>query len=295
MAVSMTGYGKSVLENENISIKVEIRSVNSRFLDLSFKTTRGLTFVEEKMRTLVKSVISRGKVEVYIGLRGDLGNSKTVNIDEEFAINYYKKTKELAKLLKIKNGFWSETKVFDIANIPGVFTIEEKELNEDEIMPLVTKTFTEALDSIKNMKIAEGKNIELDMKEKIQLMKEIMKSVEKNSEGVVESYREKLKARIAELNDIVDVDETRIAQEVAFFADKSSIDEEIIRLNSHIKQFEENLSKNTIGRKLDFIIQEMNREVNTICSKSASLELTNDALELKSIIEKLREQAQNIE
>ena len=160
---------------------------------------------------------------------------------------------------------------------------------------MVTAACKNALEAIVDMKTVEGKALETDMLGKTAEMKQIVAGVEKCAEGLTASYKEKLTARIKELLDGVEVDESKVAQEVAFFADKSSIDEEITRLHSHISQFEENIPKRTIGRKLDFIIQEMNRESNTIGSKSASLELTNYALELKSIIEKLREQAQNIE
>ncbi len=240
---------------------------------------------------MVKSSISRGKVDIYIGMRGNSGISKTVVIDEELAEAYKKSLDKLKEKLKLRG----KAEISDFTSIPGILSVEEKDPDEDEIMPLVTAAFKNALDAIVDMKTTEGRALEKDMLIKIGEMENAMSGIEQNASGLTEIYKEKLIARINELMDGVSVDESKIAQEVAFFADKSSIDEEITRLHSHIQQFKENLTKRTVGRKLDFIIQEMNRESNTIGSKSASLELTNYALELKSIIEKLREQAQNIE
>jgi len=287
----MTGYGKSVLENDSISIKVEIKSVNSRYLDINFKSSRGLSFMEEKIRGMVKSAITRGKVDIYIGMRGNSGISKSVTIDENLASEY----KEALDKLKGKLNLRGKATISDFSSVPGIMSIEENDPDEDEISPMVVAAFKNALDSIVDMKTTEGRALEKDMLIKISEMGQIMAGIEASSSGLTEVYKEKLKTRINELMDGVDVDEAKMAQEVAFFADKSSVDEEITRLKSHIKQFEENITKRTVGRKLDFIIQEMNRESNTIGSKSASLDLTNYALELKCIIEKLREQAQNIE
>ena len=287
----MTGYGKSVLENDSISIKVEIKSVNSRYLDINFKSSRGLSFMEEKIRGMVKSAITRGKVDIYIGMRGNSGISKSVTIDENLASEY----KEALYKLKDKLNLRGKAVISDFSSVPGIMSIEENDPDEDEISPMVVAAFKNALDSIVDMKTTEGRALEKDMLIKISEMGQIMAGIEASSSGLTEVYKEKLKTRINELMDGVDVDEAKMAQEVAFFADKSSVDEEITRLKSHIKQFEENITKRTVGRKLDFIIQEMNRESNTIGSKSASLDLTNYALELKCIIEKLREQAQNIE
>ncbi len=287
----MTGYGKSVLENDSISIKVEIKSVNSRYLDINLKSSRGLSFMEEKIRSMVKSAITRGKVDIYIGMRGNSGISKSVAIDENLALAYMEALDRLKGKLKLRG----KTAISDFSSVQGILSIEENDPDEDEISPLVIAAFKHALDSIVDMKTTEGRALEKDMLLKINEMQQIMTGIEASAAGLTETYKEKLKARINELMDGVDADEAKIAQEVAFFADKSSVDEEITRLKSHIKQFEENIAKRTVGRKLDFIIQEMNRESNTIGSKSSSLDLTNYALELKCIIEKLREQAQNIE
>lgn len=291
MAVSMTGYGKSVLENEGVSIKVEIKSVNSRYLDINFKSSRGLSFIEEKIRSIVRASITRGKIDIYIGLRGSNGNLRSIIIDEKLAKTYKNAINDLRKKLEIKG----KPTISDIISIPGLLSVEENDPDEDEIMPLAEEAFKIALDSIIEMKKNEGKALELDMLLKIGEMEQIVIGIEQVSSGLTAIYKEKLIDRINELMDGIGADDTKIAQEVAFFADRSSVDEEITRLRSHINQFRESIGENAIGRKLDFIIQEMNRESNTIGSKSSSLELTNYALELKCIIEKLREQAQNIE
>ncbi|MBN2558239.1 MAG: YicC family protein [Clostridia bacterium] len=291
MAVSMTGYGKGVLENESISIKVEIKSVNSRYLDINFKSTRSLSFMEEKIRGLLKDTASRGKIDIYAGLRGNGGEAKAISVDRELARSYKNAVDELKGELRLKG----RVSVNELASIPGIITVDDSEPDEETIAPYVMTAVGNAMDSWMQMKQNEGTAIEKDMMGKIEEMEAIMNGIEKTSVGLAAEYKNKLAARIRELLEGNSPDESRIAQEAAFLADKSSVDEEIIRLRSHMRQFRENISKKETGRKLDFIIQEMNRESNTIGSKSSSLALTNHVLELKCIIEKLREQAQNIE
>lgn len=291
MAVSMTGYGKGVYEDENISVKAEIKSVNSRYLDINYKSSRGLSFMEEKIRGIVKNSATRGKVDVYIGIQGGLGDTKKVVVDEKIAKSY----KEALTSLKKKYGFKKSLSVDALSALPGVISLEENDPEEDKVRPYIEKAVNKALEAFVSMRENEGEAIERDMRKKVAEMKETMVHVANSCSGIVDQYREKLNIRIKELMEGNEPDETRLCQEVALYADKSCVDEEITRLNSHIRQFEETLEGRTVGRKLDFIIQEMNREANTIGSKSSSVELTNHVLELKSIIEKLREQAQNIE
>lgn len=291
MAVSMTGYGKCVLDNGDISIKVEIKSVNSRYLDINFKCTRGLSFMEEKVRGMLKDRIDRGKIDIYVGIRGEYAESKAIKIDESAAASYIEAFKKLKKKFKLKG----KTDLNMVTAIQGLFTLEEQEPDEEMLAPFITSAVKSAIDNLLEMKETEGRAIEKDMLVKVSEMKQIVNDIEKHSQGLTATYADKLRDRIKELTDETTVDESRLAQEVAFFADRSCIDEEITRLRSHVSQFEDNLSKRSIGRKLDFIIQEMNRESNTIGSKSASIDLTNSAIELKNLVEKLREQAQNIE
>lgn len=291
MAVSMTGYGKCVLDNGDVSIKVEIKSVNSRYLDINFKCTRGLSFIEEKVRGMLKDRIDRGKVDIYVGIRGEFTESKTVKIDDQAAASYIEAFNTLKKKFKLKG----KPDIGMVSAIPGIFTAEEREPDEEMLTPFIISAVKSAIDNHIDMKETEGRAIEKDMLVKVSEMKQIVNDIEKHSNGLTAAYSEKLRERISELTDDTNFDETRLAQELAYFSDRSCIDEEVIRLRSHVSQFEDNIAKRSIGRKLDFIIQEMNRESNTIASKSASIELTNSAIELKNLIEKLREQAQNIE
>ncbi|MBN2881932.1 MAG: YicC family protein [Clostridia bacterium] len=291
MAVSMTGYGRSVLDKGEISIKVEIKSVNSRYLDINFKCTRGLSFTEEKVRSMLKDRIERGKIDIYVGIRGEYADKKIVNLDENAAASYIEAFTTLKKKFKLRG----RADLAMVASIPGLFTVEEQEPEEEMLAPFITSVVRSAIDNLMEMKETEGRAIEKDMLVKISEMNQIVKDIEMYSEGSTAAYTQKLKDRIQELTEETAVDESRLAQEVAYFADRSCIDEEITRLKSHVSQFEENLPKRSIGRKLDFIIQEMNREANTIASKSVSIELTNSSIDLKNLVEKLREQAQNIE
>lgn len=287
----MTGYGKSVLDNGDISVKVEIKSVNSRYLDVNFKCTRGLSFMEEKVRAMLKDRIDRGKIDIYVGIRGEYTDKKEVQVDEDTAAAYIEAFSKLRK----KYGLRGKADLSMIASIPNLLTIDETEPDEEMLAPYVTSAVRSAIDNLMEMKETEGRAIEKDMLLKVSEMNGTVAEIEKYSEGITSAYAQKLRERIKELTDDATLDEARLAQEVAYFADRSCIDEEITRLRSHISQFEENLPKRNIGRKLDFIIQEMNRESNTIASKSVSIDLTNSAIELKNIVEKLREQAQNIE
>lgn len=291
MTVSMTGYGKGIYENDDISIKAEIKSVNSRYLDISFKSSRSLAFMEEKIRGIIKDSVARGKVEIYVGIQNGNDNFKKVVADEELVRSY----KELFSSLKKKFKFKKALTIDALSTLPGIIIFEENEIEEKKLIPFVEESVEEAIEAFVAMRENEGKAIEEDMRTKINEMKETMMLVEKSCVGIVKDYKERLNIRIKELTEGTEPDETRLCQEVAFYADKSCVDEEITRLNSHIRQFEETLGEGTVGRKLDFITQEMNREANTIGSKSSSIELTNHVIELKSIIEKLREQVQNIE
>ncbi|MDX1359664.1 MAG: YicC/YloC family endoribonuclease, partial [Clostridia bacterium] len=213
MAVSMTGYGKSVLENESVSIKVEIKSVNSRYLDINYKSSRGLSFMEEKIRNMVKAAITRGKVDIYIGMRGNAGISKSVSIDENLASTY----KEALTKLKSKLGLRGKAALSDFTGVPGILSIEENDPEEDEISPLVVAAFNYALEKIVDMKSTEGRALEKDMLIKVNEMDEIVNGIEKSADGLTEAYRDKLNARVKELMNGADVDESKIAQEVAFF------------------------------------------------------------------------------
>ncbi|MCK5812395.1 MAG: YicC family protein [Clostridiales bacterium] len=291
MTISMTGFGRATAENELIKVKIEMKSVNSRYHDCNMKIPKAYAFVEEKLKKLIKQQISRGKIDVYVTIKYIDNSNVSISIDMDLANQYF------LGIQKVKDSFLikKEIEAFQITSIPGVFVTDEEEIDEELILQFLENTCQEALNNILVMKKNEGKHIYLDMQGKISELVKLISEIEKLSESVVDDYREKLKNRIEELLNDQDIDENRLSQEVAYFADKACIDEELIRLSSHVKQFNDNMAKDQTGRKLDFIIQEMNREINTIGSKGNSLEITNLVLECKSIVEKLREQAMNLE
>lgn len=291
MTISMTGFGRAIAENELLKVKIEMKSVNSRYHDCNMKISRSYTFVEEKLKKIIKKQISRGKIDVYVTIKHIDNSNVKVSVDMDLANQYF------LGIQKVKDTFLIEKEIeaFQITEIPGVFVTDEEEIDEKLVLKFIQNTCDEALNNLLTMKKTEGKHIFEDMKDKMNELTYCINEIEKFSSTIVEEYRVKLQNRITELLIEQDIDENRLAQEVAYFADKSCIDEELIRLNSHIKQFEENMAKDQTGRKMDFIIQEMNREINTIGSKANSLEVTNLVLECKSIVEKLREQAMNLE
>jgi len=291
MTISMTGFGRAYAENEEIQVKIEMKSVNNRYNDFSIKLPRIYAFTEDKLKKILKKQISRGKVDVYITVYNKSNSNSKIDIDMKLAKKYYDAITKIKNKLKIR----AKIKISDITTISGIINVVEGEINEDESYQIINSTFNKALEGLLNMKKTEGENIKVDMLLKVEQLKEYLSIVEKQAPVIVEEYREKLKIKLNELIEDKNFDENRLNQEVAYLADRASIDEEITRLASHIDQFNSNLVLDNTGRKLDFIIQEMNREINTIGSKANSLVITNSVLECKSIIEKLREQAMNIE
>ncbi|MBN2851364.1 MAG: YicC family protein [Clostridia bacterium] len=291
MTISMTGFGRAITENEQLKVKVEMKSVNSRYNDITIKLPKLYTFAEERLKKILKDYVSRGKIDIYISVSTIASSNIKVAIDMDLARQYYD------SIMKIKNNFKIREKVraYNISSIPGVLNAVESEADEDMIYQLLENTFTEALNELVKMKKIEGENIQQDMLSKLNELIDNLNIIKREAPTVVEEYRVKLQSRITDLIGDQGIDESKFNQEVAFFADRACIDEEITRLDSHIDQFESNLILDNTGRKLDFIIQEMNREVNTIGSKANSLTIANCVLECKCIIEKLREQAMNLE
>lgn len=293
MVKSMTGYGRGEAENEIHSIKVEIKAVNHRYNDISVRMPRHISYLEEKIKKMVKEQISRGKVDLYINLDYISESSTKIKVNIPLAKSYKFAFEELANEL----GLMDSVDLNDILNMSDVIEKEKIEVDEDLIWDLMKKALDMALTDIVTMKEAEGQALKLDMKERLKLIENTVIDIEKRSPLVVKEYKEKLTQRIeALLEENMEVDEEKIAQEVVFFADKSNIDEELVRLKSHISQFLNILKESeAIGRKLDFLIQEMNREINTIGSKANDMDISQDVVELKSEIEKIREQVQNLE
>lgn len=292
MVKSMTGFGRATFENEKRSFVVEIKSVNHRYCDINIKMPRSLIQLEQKIREIVQKYVGRGKIDVFINLNTyDKSNVETI-FNKDLADGYVKNLEEIKSRYNISE----ELSIDLIAKFPEVITIEHKEEDIDELWVELNDPLEEAAISLVKMREVEGAKLKENILEKCDNIKETCKEVEKIAPQVVTMYKEKLELRLEELLKDVEIDEERLAMEVSLFADKSCIDEEIVRLKSHLIQVKDTLNlEEPIGRKLDFIVQEMNREVNTIASKANNLDISNFVLTMKNEIEKIREQIQNIE
>ena len=289
---SMTGFGRANYENEGRNYIIDIKTVNNKYRDVNVKLPRRLSIIEEKIRKEVSNKISRGKIDIVITFNDFSSKFNQITLNKEIANEYIKQLRKIAK----ENDIVSNIDLIEIANLPDVLNITEID-NEEEITKETLHCLNIALDSLIKMREVEGTNIKEDFKERIIRVENIVSNIEKNTTGLVEEYVKKLEKRVKEILDKNIVDENRIAQEAVIYADKISIEEELTRLKSHINQFNELIeNKNEpIGKKLDFIIQEMNRETNTIGSKSGNSNITNLVIDLKMELEDIREQIQNIE
>ena len=290
---SMTGYGKATVTRDNRELTVELKSVNHRFLDISTKIPRAFIAHEDVIRNGLSKGLSRGHIDVFLNytLVGD--TDKTVQVDMALASGYVESAKQL------KQAFPDLHLDFNINSLMRsneVLTLKQTEEDSALLREMVAEAVDKAVDSLNAMREIEGNALRADLLHKIDRVEQLLSQVKQYAPQVAEQYRDKLRARVAEALESVAIDESKLANEVCFFADKSCIDEEITRLSSHIARAREILRcDEPVGRKLDFLVQEFNRETNTICSKSSFLELTNVALEMKNEIEKIREQVQNLE
>ena len=293
MAISMTGFGRGEYKDDNYYFLAECKTINHKYCDINIRLPRKISFLEDKARNFVKNHIKRGRVDIYIKL--DLLGSEDVNLkfDEALASQYVNILKEI----RDKYDLVDDISVMNIAKFPEIIKTEEKEEDEDLLWSMLSKALEQTLTNLMEMRSEEGKILANDILQRCDLLRNIIEEIEKHSYTVVLDYKEKLNNRISEILENPSlVDENRLAQEVAIYADKSSITEEIVRFKSHIEQLKSTIVKNeSIGRKIDFLIQEMNRETNTIGSKSSDLNITNLVVEIKSELEKIREQIQNIE
>ena len=290
---SMTGYGKATVTRDNRELTVELKSVNHRFLDISTKIPRAFIAHEDVIRNGLSKGLSRGHVDVFLNysLVGD--TDKTVQVDMALAKGYFEAAKQLKETFP---DLHMDFNVNALMRSNEVLTLKQTEDDAEVLREMVAEAVDKAVASLNVMREVEGNALRKDLLAKIDKVESLLSQVKQYAPQVAEQYREKLHARVCEALEGVDIDESKLANEVCFFVDKSCIDEEITRLNSHIQRAREILASNEpVGRKLDFLVQEFNRETNTICSKSSFLELTNVALEMKNEIEKIREQVQNIE
>lgn len=290
--LSMTGYGRGEYKDGGIEIVVEIKTVNNRYLDMSIKTPRIFVAYEDVIRSIVKDNLTRGHADIYINFLDKRKKDRTICLDENIAAAYVGAADKLKNLFPtIQN----DLTITNILRFPDVIKTDDIQTADDDSLTALKTTLSLALDKLNKMRKAEGEKLKQDLLDRMRTIISLVKSIQLRAPLVVDNYREKLNAKITKILDNMQVDESRLITEVALFADKSNIDEELTRLNSHITQFEEICKDSIVGRKLDFLVQEFNRESNTICSKSNDVEITRLALALKNEIEKVREQIQNIE
>lgn len=288
---SMTGFGRASLESNGKNYIIEIKTVNNKYSDITVKSPKRLSFMEDKIRKQIANRITRGKVEVSVSFFDFSNKSKNVVLNKEIAKEYIKQLREIAD----ENNLSENISVVEIAKLPDILNSIDSD-NDEEIASEALQCLNMALDSLIEMRKAEGENIKQDLLERIERVQNLVDKIAENSKGIVEEYVSKLEKRVKEILKTDVVDENRIAQEAVIYADKTSIEEELTRLNSHIVQFKELVnSDGPVGKKLDFMIQEMNRETNTMGSKAGSGEITKAVIDLKVELEDIREQIQNIE
>jgi TIGR00255 family protein len=292
MIKSMTGFGRGNIDQDGRSFTVEIKSVNHRYCDLNIKMPKSLLSLEDRVRKTIQEKVSRGKVDVFITQNNYEKQGTKVVLDEKLADSYV----ECLNKIKARYDIKENISLSLISRFPDVVNLKQEEEDVESLWQILSLPLKDAVNLLVDMRTKEGLKLEKNILSKCDYIKSLLDKIEEKSPLIVKEYKEKLTERLRELLGECQVDESRIAIEVALFADKSSIDEEVVRLNSHLVQLRETFHLNeSVGRKLDFIVQEMNREVNTIGSKANNLEVTNSVLNIKNEIEKIREQIQNIE
>lgn len=292
MIRSMTGYGRHQLVVGQHDITVEIKSVNHRYYEFSARVPRAYGFLEEKLKTFLKGSISRGKVEVNVLINNLNGKEVDINVDKLMAAGYINALREANKEL----GLEDDLTLSKIIKFSDIFNVQKAADDEEKIWNEVKDVAQQALDKFVEMRQIEGQSLKNDLLIKISNIEVILDKVEKNAPATAEKYRKKLLAKLQEILEEKNIDQQRVVTEAAIFAEKIAIDEETVRLRSHIKQFREFLETDEpIGRKLDFLVQEINREINTTGSKAQDVEITKCVVDMKSEVEKIREQIQNIE
>ena len=291
MIKSMTGYGKGNISENLRNYQVEIKSVNHRYLDISVKMPRVLSYLEEDVKKVISSKVKRGKIDVFITFENSSTEGKEIKINNEIAKMYINQLKQLAE----EENILANIEVTEISKYPDVLSIQNTQ-DDEQIKKELIEATTIATDKLVQMRQVEGSKMAEDLLKRIEKTNQKIEKISGLSTGLIEEYVVKLENRIKEILKNHEIDESRLAQEVVIYADKCSIEEEVTRLKSHISQFKELInSDDAVGKKLDFIIQEMNRETNTIGSKANNLEITNGVIDIKTEIENIREQVQNIE
>ncbi|MBU3110710.1 YicC/YloC family endoribonuclease [Clostridium lacusfryxellense] len=292
MIRSMTGFGRGNSEKDGKSFTIEIKSVNHRYFETNIRMSRVLIAFEDKIRKIIGEKVKRGKLDVYVTQGSYDKEDVEASLNEKLAQSYI----DCFQILKDKYGLAGDISIDTIARLPEVITLKQKEEDVSQTFEPIEQALSKALESLLFMREREGEKLLSDVILKCNFINNLVGNIKKRAPLVVGEYKLKLTQRLNTLNKEVEFDENRVSMEIAIFADKVGIDEELVRLNSHIEQMRETLLLNEpIGRKLDFIIQELNRETNTIASKANDLEILNTVISMKSEIEKIREQIQNIE
>ncbi len=292
MIKSMTGFGRCEVQEAERKITVEMKSVNHRYLDVAIKMPKKLNFFEAAIRNELKNYIQRGKVDIFIAYEDYTDTNVCVKYNKELAAEYMGYLNQMAEDFQMDN----DVRVSTLSRYPEVLTMEEQTIDEEKLWQLLSKAIKGAAEGFVNTRIKEGENLREDLIGKLDGMLTHVDFITSRSPQIIAEYKQKLEDKVKELLEDAKVDENRLLMEVTIFADRVCVDEELVRLRSHIETTKDTLLKGgSVGRKLDFIAQEMNREANTILSKSNDLEISNHAIELKTEIEKVREQIQNIE
>lgn len=292
MIRSMTGFGRAEITTEEYRVSVEIKSVNHRYLDLSVKLPGRIAYTENNIRNTAKEKIIRGKTDIYIVYEETKDKNIKVTYNPDIAKMYMDALNEMSKDFNLE----SDIRLSTLSRYPEVLEIREENPDEDLVWERIKKPLNDALDKFIESRTVEGKRLADDLISKCDALASYVDTIEERSPQIINEYKERLTKKVEELFDQKPIDEARIATEVTIYADKICVDEEIVRLKSHISQMKDMLKTgNEVGRKLDFITQEMNRESNTILSKSTDVEVCNIGIEMKTLVEKIREQIQNLE
>ena len=292
MIKSMTGYGRAVETVNGREFTVELRSVNNRYLDCSVKLPRSVSFAEEAVKQAVKASVSRGKVDVFISVKSENSDDTKISLNASVLEGYLSAMRRMVT----EFGVWDDISVSTVSRLPEVFTVEKPEVDEEQLKADLMSVVAKALEGYDAMRVTEGRALDADLRSRDNTIAELVSQVEAGNGQTVIDYRTRLENKLKEVLANTSIDESRILTEAAIFADKVAVDEETVRLRSHLQQMNTMLTAGgAVGRKLDFLLQEMNREANTIGSKCTDVRLARIVVDIKAELEKIREQTQNIE
>ena len=292
MIKSMTGYGRAVAAVNGREFTVELRSVHNRYLDCTVKLPRALSFAEDAVKQAVKASVSRGKVDVFISLKSESADDTTITLNKAVLDGYLAAMRQMVDEFQVRD----DISVSTVSRLPEVFSVEKPQVDEEQLLKDLLSVVEQALAGYDAMRCTEGQALDADLRSRGNTILELVSQVEQGNAQTVIDYRARLEAKLKEVLESTNIDESRILTEAAIFADKVAVDEETVRLRSHLAQMNEMLTTGgAVGRKLDFLLQEMNREANTIGSKCTDVRLARIVVDIKAELEKIREQTQNIE